>query len=67
MQTIVSKRKILGAQFFVCMILISRDKLSKHVENFSERTKRMKEQYKIKRTVFVRGSAQNSQIQSLVS
>ena len=53
MKTIISKRVILGAQFFVCMFLISRDKLSKHVENLSERIKRMNEQYKNKRTVFV--------------
>ena len=48
MQTITSKRVILGAQFFVCMFLISRDKLSKHVDVLSERIKRMNEQYKKK-------------------
>ena len=61
MQTIISKRVILGAQFFVCIFLNSRDKLSKHVEILSERIKRMNEQYKNKMTVFVGVSFQISQ------
>ena len=61
MQTIISKRVILGAQFFVCIFLNSRDKLSKHVEILSERIKRMNDQYKNKMTVFVGVSFQISQ------
>ena len=66
MQTIISKRVILGAQFFVYMFLISRDMLSKPVEILSERIKRMNEQYKNKRTVFVGGSFQISQFSLVV-
>ena len=51
----------IGAQFCVCIFQDSRDKVFKHVENLSERSKEMKEQKKNKGSVLVAESAYNAQ------